>query len=133
MSTSARFVITSYSIHYTKLYDANGENPTRAYQQLHPKLKSDSARRGAYRWLRQPDVRSFLRKLRAISLEDDLLERMEVRGLLARIARDESNSVHQRLRAMHLGEERFNEIGVNDRDGHLITILEARTFRNNFV
>jgi len=29
---------------------------------------------------------------------------------------------------MHLGEERFNEIGVNDRDGHLITILEARTF-----
>ena len=32
---------------------------------------------------------------------------------------------------MHLGEERFNEIGVNDRDRHLITIVEARTFHGN--
>ena len=32
---------------------------------------------------------------------------------------------------MHLGEERFNEIGVNDRDKHLITIVEARTFHGN--
>ena len=32
---------------------------------------------------------------------------------------------------MHLGEERFNEIGVTDRDGHLITIVEARTFHGN--
>jgi hypothetical protein len=32
---------------------------------------------------------------------------------------------------MHLGEERFNEIGVNDRDRHLINIVEARTFHGN--
>jgi len=32
---------------------------------------------------------------------------------------------------MHLGEERFNEIGVNDRDRHLVTIVEARTFHGN--
>ena len=32
---------------------------------------------------------------------------------------------------MHLGEERFNEIGVNDHDRHLITIVEARTFHGN--
>ena len=32
---------------------------------------------------------------------------------------------------MHLGEERFNEIGVNDRDGHLITMVEARTFHGD--
>ena len=32
---------------------------------------------------------------------------------------------------MHLGEERFNEIGINDRDRHLITIVEARTFHGN--
>ena len=32
---------------------------------------------------------------------------------------------------MHLGEERFNEIGVNDRDRHLITIVEARTFHGD--
>lgn len=32
---------------------------------------------------------------------------------------------------MHLGEERFNEIGVYDRDRHLITIVEARTFHGN--
>ena len=32
---------------------------------------------------------------------------------------------------MHLGEERFNEIGVNDRNRHLITIVEARTFHGN--
>jgi len=29
---------------------------------------------------------------------------------------------------MHLDEDSFNEIGVKDRDGHLITMLEARTF-----
>ena len=29
---------------------------------------------------------------------------------------------------MHLEEDSFNEIGVNDRDGHLITMVEARTF-----
>lgn len=29
---------------------------------------------------------------------------------------------------MHLDEDVFNEIGVKDRDGHLITIFEARTF-----
>ena len=29
---------------------------------------------------------------------------------------------------MHLDEDTFNEIGVRDRDGHLITMLEARTF-----
>lgn len=29
---------------------------------------------------------------------------------------------------MRLGEESFNEIGVTDRDGHLITMVEARTF-----
>jgi hypothetical protein len=32
---------------------------------------------------------------------------------------------------MLLGEEVFYEIGVNDRDNHLITILEARTFHGN--
>ncbi len=32
---------------------------------------------------------------------------------------------------MHLGEERFNEIGITDRDRHLITIVEARTFHGN--
>ena len=32
---------------------------------------------------------------------------------------------------MHLDEERFNEIGVNDHDRHLITIVEARTFHGN--
>jgi len=32
---------------------------------------------------------------------------------------------------MHLGEERFNEIGINDHDRHLITIVEARTFHGN--
>lgn len=32
---------------------------------------------------------------------------------------------------MRLGEEIFNEIGINDRDNHLITILEARTFHGN--
>ena len=32
---------------------------------------------------------------------------------------------------MHLDEERFNEIGINDRDRHLITIVEARTFHGN--
>jgi hypothetical protein len=32
---------------------------------------------------------------------------------------------------MHLGEERFNEIGVKDRDGHLITMVEARTFHGD--
>lgn len=31
----------------------------------------------------------------------------------------------------HLDEERFNEIGVNDHDRHLITIVEARTFHGN--
>ena len=29
---------------------------------------------------------------------------------------------------MRLDEDSFNEIGVNDRDGHLITMVEARTF-----
>ena len=32
---------------------------------------------------------------------------------------------------MHLDEERFNEIGINDRDRHLIMIVEARTFHGN--
>ena len=32
---------------------------------------------------------------------------------------------------MHLDEERFNEIGINDHDRHLITIVEARTFHGN--
>ena len=32
---------------------------------------------------------------------------------------------------MHLDEERFNEIGVNDREKNLITIVEARTFHGN--
>jgi hypothetical protein len=32
---------------------------------------------------------------------------------------------------MHLGEERFNEIGVKDRDEHLITMVEARTFHGD--
>jgi hypothetical protein len=32
---------------------------------------------------------------------------------------------------MRLGEESFNEIGVNDRDGHLITMVEARTFHGD--
>jgi hypothetical protein len=32
---------------------------------------------------------------------------------------------------MHLDEERFNEIGVNDREKHLITIVETRTFHGN--
>lgn len=29
---------------------------------------------------------------------------------------------------MQLGEEAFNELGFTDRDGHLVTMLEARTF-----
>lgn len=29
---------------------------------------------------------------------------------------------------MHLDEDVFNELGLTDRDGHLITLLEARTF-----
>jgi len=29
---------------------------------------------------------------------------------------------------MQLGEEAFNELGFSDRDGHMITMLEARTF-----
>jgi hypothetical protein len=29
---------------------------------------------------------------------------------------------------MHLGEEVFNELGLPDRDGHMVTLLEARTF-----
>jgi catechol 2,3-dioxygenase-like lactoylglutathione lyase family enzyme len=32
---------------------------------------------------------------------------------------------------MRLGEESFNEIGVTDRDGHLITMVEARTFHGD--
>lgn len=32
---------------------------------------------------------------------------------------------------MHLDEERFNEIGVNDYDRHLITMVEARTFHGD--
>ena len=32
---------------------------------------------------------------------------------------------------MHLDEDSFNEIGVRDRDGHLITMLEARTFHGD--
>ena len=32
---------------------------------------------------------------------------------------------------MHLGEESFNEIGVTDHDGHLITMVEARTFHGD--
>lgn len=32
---------------------------------------------------------------------------------------------------MHLDEDTFNEIGVKDRDDHLITILEARTFHGD--
>jgi hypothetical protein len=32
---------------------------------------------------------------------------------------------------MHLNEESFNEIGVTDRDGHLITMVEARTFHGD--
>lgn len=29
---------------------------------------------------------------------------------------------------LHLGEEQFNELGLHDRDGHMVTMLEARTF-----
>lgn len=29
---------------------------------------------------------------------------------------------------MRLGEETFNELGIADRDGHMVTMLEARTF-----
>jgi len=29
---------------------------------------------------------------------------------------------------LHLGEEQFNELGFHDRDGHMVTMLEARTF-----
>ena len=32
---------------------------------------------------------------------------------------------------MHLGEESFNEIGIVDHDGHLITMVEARTFHGD--
>ena len=32
---------------------------------------------------------------------------------------------------MRLGEESFNEIGVTDREGHLITMVEARTFHGD--
>jgi hypothetical protein len=32
------------------------------------------------------------------------------------------------FRFMHLGEESFNEIGFADRDGHMISMVEARTF-----
>ena len=29
---------------------------------------------------------------------------------------------------MHLGEDEFNELGFTDRDGHLVAMVEARTF-----
>ncbi|MBT8092866.1 MAG: hypothetical protein KJN77_07515 [Gammaproteobacteria bacterium] len=35
------------------------------------------------------------------------------------------------FKVMHLSEESFNELGLCDRDGHAISMLEARTFNTN--
>ncbi|MEM7430594.1 MAG: hypothetical protein AAF351_01515 [Pseudomonadota bacterium] len=46
---------------------------------------------------------------------------------LARHARSMSDHGFE-FRYMHLGEESFNRLGLSDRDGHAVTMLEARTF-----
>ena len=65
-----------------------------------------------------------------IGLHDDVYEHPSVTYVqqdLARHARSMSDHGFD-FRYMQLGEDSFNRLGLTDRDGHAITMLEARTF-----
>lgn len=50
-----------------------------------------------------------------------------IRENLAKHARSMADH-HFEFTYMQLGEDRFNEVGLNDRDGHHVMMVEARTF-----
>ncbi len=65
-----------------------------------------------------------------IGLHDGVFEQPTITFVqqdLARHARSMSDHGFD-FRTMQLGEDTFNQLGLTDRDGHAITMLEARTF-----
>ncbi len=79
---------------------ASGKSAVVAYQSIKPDATERSARLQAGKLLKRPEIVEFIRAFRAASLGKDLLNFVERRAILAKIARDEGVDANKRIQAV---------------------------------